>query len=114
MEIGHGNFECCQSDCRNHPKSGSQKWRLFCPSWGSPSTRLNGVGCFGSLSGGTEDVTINGKTYTINWTVVSADLNEDATTEVSAKKVIVSVAGISDRSLTTILVDHENRVGKIS
>ena len=69
---------------------------------------------FGSLSSDSEDVTINGKDYTINWTVVSADLDDDGTPEVSAKKVTVSVAGMSDRSLTTILVDHEKRVGKIS
>jgi Tfp pilus assembly protein PilE len=69
---------------------------------------------FGSLSSDFEPVTINGKDYTINWTVVSVDLNDDGTPEVSAKKVTVSVAGMSDRSLTTILVDHEKRVGKIS
>jgi prepilin-type N-terminal cleavage/methylation domain-containing protein len=69
---------------------------------------------FGSLSSGSEDVTINGKVYTINWTVVSADLDDDGTPEVSAKKVTVSVAGMPDRSLSTILVYHENRIGKIS
>lgn len=69
---------------------------------------------FGSLSSDSDPVTINGKDYTINWTVVSVDLNDDGTPEVSAKKVTVSVAGMSDRSLTTILVDHEKRVGKIS
>lgn len=69
---------------------------------------------FGSLNGGSESVTINGKDYTINWTVDSVDLNDDGTPEVSAREVTVSVAGISDRSLTTILVDHEKRVGKIS
>jgi hypothetical protein len=69
---------------------------------------------FGSLSSGSEGVTINGKNYTINWTVVSVDLNGDGTPEPTAKQVTVSVAGMSDRSLTTILVDHEKRVGKIS
>jgi len=69
---------------------------------------------FGSLKPGSEPVTINGKDYTINWTVDPADLDDDGTPEVSAKKVTVSVDGMSDRSLTTILVDHEKRVGKIS
>jgi len=69
---------------------------------------------FGSLESDSEGVTINGKVYTINWTVVSVDLNGDGTPEPTAKQVTVSVAGMSDRSLTTILVDHEKRVGKIS
>ncbi len=69
---------------------------------------------FGSLENDSEGATINGKNYTINWTVVSVDLNGDGTPEVSAKKVTVSVDGMSDRSLTTILVDHEKMVGKIS
>lgn len=69
---------------------------------------------FGSLSSGTEDVTINGNIYTIDWSVVAVDMDADGITEPSAKSITVSVSGIPDRSLTTIIVDHENQVGKIS
>ena len=68
---------------------------------------------FSSLSNGTEPVTINGTGYTINWTVAAIDLNGDAIAEPSAKQVTVSVAGMSDRNLTTLLVHHENIMGKI-
>ena len=70
---------------------------------------------FGSLgSGGSEDVTINGNTYTIDWSVIAVDLDADAITEPTAKSITVSVSGMPDRSLTTIIVDHENLMGKIS
>ena len=69
---------------------------------------------FGSLSSGSENVTINGNTYTIDWTVIAVDLNADTITEPTAKSITVSVSGMLDRSLTTIVVDHENQVGKIS
>ena len=69
---------------------------------------------FGSLSSGSEPVTINGKNYTINWSVVTTDLNNDSIPEPSAKKVTVSVSGMPDRSLSTILIHHENKIGKIS
>ena len=70
---------------------------------------------FGSLLGsGSDNVTINGNTYTIDWSVIAVDLNADAITEPNAKSITVSVSGTPDRSLTTIIVDHENQVGKIS
>ncbi len=69
---------------------------------------------FGSLSSGSENVTINGNTYTIDWSVIAVDLDADSITESSAKSITVSVSGMPDRSLTTIIVDHENQVGKIS
>ena len=69
---------------------------------------------FDLLSSGSEDVTINGTTYTINWTVVAVDLNADSITESSAKSITVSVSGMLARSLTTIIADHENLMGKIS
>lgn len=68
---------------------------------------------FGSLSGGSEDVTVNGKSYTIAWTVTLADLNGDAIPEATAKQVVVSVSGLPGRSLTTLVVDHQGSVGKI-
>jgi prepilin-type N-terminal cleavage/methylation domain-containing protein len=68
---------------------------------------------FDGLNDGSEAVTIKGQSYTINWTVTLADLDGDATPEPNAKQVTVSVAGKSDRTLTTILVDNEGGVGKI-
>jgi len=69
---------------------------------------------FKSLSNGSEVVTINGKNYTITWSVAAIDLNGDGISEPSAKKVTVSVDGMNSHSLATVLVDHEYQVGKIS
>jgi prepilin-type N-terminal cleavage/methylation domain-containing protein len=68
---------------------------------------------FGSLSDGSEVVIVNGQNYTINWSVVPIDLDGDATPEPKAVQVTVSITELPDRSLTTILVDHEGRLGKI-
>ncbi|MFC1824063.1 type II secretion system protein J [Thermodesulfobacteriota bacterium] len=69
---------------------------------------------FNALSGSTEVVTIKGNDYTITWTVANVDLNSDGITELTAKQITVSVSGLSDRSLTTIVVDNEKKIGKIS
>ena len=69
---------------------------------------------FSSLSAGSEVVTVNGQSYTINWNVVPVDLDGDSNPEPTAKQVTVSVAGVTGRSLTTIMVDNEGSVGKIS
>ena len=69
---------------------------------------------FSALSGSSEVVTINGQNYTINWTVMSVDLNDDSIPEPTAKLVVVSVSGLTNYSLTTILVDNEGKIGKIS
>ncbi len=69
---------------------------------------------FGSLSAGSEGVTVNGQNYTITWTVGNVDLDGDATPESTAKQVTVSITELPDRFLTTILVDNKDRVGKIS
>ena len=69
---------------------------------------------FQSLSNGTENVTVNGKTYTINWSLGPVDLNNDGVNEISAKTVTVSVSEIPDISVVTIVIDHENMIGKIS
>ena len=68
---------------------------------------------FSGLSSSSEMVTISGQNYTINWTVVSVDLNDDSIPEPTAKQVVVSVSGLTNYSLTTILVDNEDKVGKI-
>jgi prepilin-type N-terminal cleavage/methylation domain-containing protein len=68
---------------------------------------------FGSLSNGSEVVAVNGKNYTISWTAVNLDLDGDSNPEPNAKQVTVTIPELSNRSLTTILVDNENTVGKI-
>ncbi len=68
---------------------------------------------FAALIDGSEGVTVNGQNYTIDWTIVSIDLDGDSNPESDAKQVTVSVAGVSGHSLTTIIVDHEGRLGKI-
>lgn len=69
---------------------------------------------FESLSSGSENVSINGTDYTIAWTVENVDLNSDGLTEPSARKVTVSISGLAGRSLTTVIVDNEDMIGKIS
>jgi len=68
---------------------------------------------FAALSNGSDVVSINGQNYTIEWTIASIDLDQDSHPESNARQVTVSVAGVSGRSLTTIIVDHEGRLGKI-
>jgi len=68
---------------------------------------------FAQLANGNEVVTVRGQNYTIDWTVVLKDLDGDLVPESSAKEVTVSVSGVSNRLLTTILVDNEDRLGKI-
>ena len=58
----------------------------------------------------TDEVTVRGQSYPIVWIVTSVDLNGDSNPEANAKQITVSVF---DRSLTTIVVDHEGKVGKI-
>jgi len=69
---------------------------------------------FDQVAGGSEVVTVKGQNYTINWSAPLVDLDGDANPESGAKQVTVSVAGEPACSLTTILVDNEDRVGKIS
>jgi hypothetical protein len=69
---------------------------------------------FVSLSDGSEVVVANGKNYTLTWTVANIDLDGDATPESTARQVTVSITELPDRSLTTILVDNQGLVGKIS
>lgn len=68
---------------------------------------------FSELSNGSENVTVKGQSYTINWSVAPVDLDGDTVLESTAKQVTVSVAGLANYSLTTILIDYEGLVGKI-
>ena len=68
---------------------------------------------FSALSNGSEVVSVNGQNYTLDWTVVSIDLDGDSNPEPNAMQVTVSVSGVGGHSLTTIIVDHEGRVSKI-
>ena len=68
---------------------------------------------FVALSDDSKEVSINGQNYTIEWTIGSIDLDQDGHPESNARQVTVSVAGVSGHSLTTIIVDHEGRLGKI-
>ena len=68
---------------------------------------------FSAVNNGSENVTVRGKNYTISWTVTLKDLDGDMTPETTAKEVTVSVAGLPGRSLTMILVDNGDKVGKI-
>jgi len=59
----------------------------------------------------TGTVTVSGETQPFKWEAVLIDLDGDSTPEPNAIQITVKVA---DRSLTTIVVDNEGRVGKIS
>lgn len=63
---------------------------------------------FDQIIPGTESVTVRGNDYTIAWTVTPVDWDGDSNQD--AKQITVSVF---DRSLTTIVVDNEGKVGKI-
>lgn len=70
---------------------------------------------FGSLSSGSDPaVIVNGQTFTITWTVAPVDLDGDTNPEPTAVRVTVSVTERPNHSLTTIRVDNEGRVGKIT
>ena len=65
---------------------------------------------FGQLASGSDTVTVSGQDYTVSWTVATVDLDGDSTPETTAKQIDISLAG---KTLTTIVVDHEGKVGKL-
>jgi len=69
---------------------------------------------FESLSSGSETITVNGQSFSIDWTVVPLDLNGDTNAEPTAVRVTVSVTERPNHFLTTIRVHNEDRVGKIT
>jgi prepilin-type N-terminal cleavage/methylation domain-containing protein len=68
---------------------------------------------YSNLTDSSEVITVEGESYTINWTVAPVDLDGDTYTEPDAVQVTVSVAGISDLTLTNIIVNSSEQVGKI-
>lgn len=68
---------------------------------------------FASMVPGTLNVTIGGSAYTIDTTIVAADLDGDTNPEVDAKQVTVTVAELPVLSLTVLVADPGNQVGKI-
>ena len=68
---------------------------------------------FDALAGGSEIITVNGQNFTVTWNVAPMDLDGDTNPEPTAKQVTVSITERPNRSLTTILVDHEGRLGKV-
>lgn len=68
---------------------------------------------YSNLIDGSEVITVEGESYTINWTVAPVDLDGDAATDAGVVQVTVSIAGISDLSITNIIVNTSGQVGKI-
>jgi prepilin-type N-terminal cleavage/methylation domain-containing protein len=68
---------------------------------------------YSNLTDSSEVITVESESYTINWTVSPIDLDGDTYTEPDAVQVTVSVAGISDLTLTNIIVNSSEQVGKI-
>ena len=70
---------------------------------------------FDQLPNGTnsETVTVNGGSYKIKWKAEDIDLDGDTITEEGVKQIDVYLDSDEDHSLTTIVVDNVDRVGKI-
>jgi prepilin-type N-terminal cleavage/methylation domain-containing protein len=68
---------------------------------------------FDSISSGSQEITVKSQNHTLTWTVTTVDLNQDAKEEANAKQITVFVAGLTGYSLTTLVVDHEGKVGKL-
>jgi hypothetical protein len=65
---------------------------------------------FVAMTDGSEAITIDGRNYTVTWTVTHPDLDGDTAAEATAKEITVSVDG---RSLTTLVIDNQGKIGKI-
>lgn len=65
---------------------------------------------FAAIVDGSESITIDGRSYTVTWSVTQPDLDGDAVAEPTAKQITVTVDG---RSLTTLVIDNQGKVGKI-
>ena len=69
---------------------------------------------FDALASGSETVTVRGQSYTITWNVAYVDLDADANPESTAKQITVAITELPGRTLKTIVVDNEGKIGKIS
>lgn len=65
---------------------------------------------FDQLVSGVDTVTVKGEDHTLAWTVANVDLDGDTNVELAAKSVTLTMDG---RSLSTIMVDHWGRLGKL-
>lgn len=65
---------------------------------------------FAAIADGSEAITIDGRNYTVTWTVTQPDLDGDAVAEPTAKQITVTVDG---RGLTTLAIDSQGKIGKI-
>ena len=65
---------------------------------------------FQYLSSGSTQVTVRNTTSWMSWSVNSYDLDGDSLTESGVRQIRIAFQG---RILSTIVTDHEGRVGKI-
>jgi hypothetical protein len=63
-----------------------------------------------NLVDGSQQATIDGKTYVVSWTVSGVDLDGDGEEDADAKTIVVSVEG---RSATMLIVNSSGALGKI-
>jgi len=63
-----------------------------------------------STGAGTQNVTVGSQTYVLSWTATLHDLDGDSVPEPNA---LLVTASLHNRSLSVVLVDHEDRIGKI-
>ncbi len=68
---------------------------------------------FDQVAPGSEVVSVNGRDFTITWTVTLVDMDGDLTPDPDAKQVDISVEGLTGRTLSMILVDNQGKTGKI-
>lgn len=68
---------------------------------------------FDSLRTWFDMVVVGSQTYLLFWSVTFVDMDGDTSQDVDAKQVSLMVMGFPDISLTTILVDGGDRIGKI-
>jgi hypothetical protein len=65
---------------------------------------------FPSLASGSENVDFDGTNYNVVWTVSTIDLDDDAVVDATAKLVVVA---LKDTQLSTIVVDRQDKIGKV-
>lgn len=66
---------------------------------------------YGQLASGSQSVSVNGSARTLSWTVQDFDITGGGIPESGIKQVTVQLEG---RTVTTLMVDNQSKVGKIS